>query len=67
MNPRKRHNNCKYYASNKGAPQYIKQMLTATEGETDSNTIRVGTLTFHLINGQITQAENYMMKRQSPQ
>ena len=42
-------------------------MLTATEGETDSNTIRVGTLTFRLINGQITQAENYMMKRQSPQ
>ena len=27
------------YAPNKGAPQYIRQMLTATKGETDSNTI----------------------------
>ena len=30
------------YASNIGAPQYIKQMLTAIKGEIDSNTIRVG-------------------------
>ena len=30
------------YAPNKGAPQYIRQMLTATKGEIDSNTIIVG-------------------------
>ena len=27
------------YAPNIGAPQYIRQMLTAKKGETDSNTI----------------------------
>ena len=30
------------YARNIGAPQYIRQMLTAMKGETDSNTIIVG-------------------------
>ena len=30
------------YASNIGAPQYIRQMLTAIEGEIDSNTLIVG-------------------------
>ena len=30
------------YAPNIGAPQYIRQMLTAIKGETDSNTIIVG-------------------------
>ena len=30
------------YASNKGAPQYIRQMLTAIKGEINSNTIIVG-------------------------
>ena len=30
------------YAPNIGAPQYIRQMLTATKGEIDSNTIKVG-------------------------
>ena len=30
------------YAPNIGAPQYIKQMLTAIKGEIDSNTIIVG-------------------------
>ena len=30
------------YASNRGAPQYIRQILTATKGEIDSNTIIVG-------------------------
>ena len=30
------------YATNIGAPQYIRQMLTAVKGEIDSNTIRVG-------------------------
>ena len=31
------------YAPNIGAPQYIKQMLTTTKGEIDSNTIIVVT------------------------
>ena len=30
------------YATNIGAPQYIRQMLTAIKGEIDSNIIRVG-------------------------
>ena len=30
------------YASNIGAPQYIRQMLTDIKGEIDSNTIIVG-------------------------
>ena len=30
------------YASNRGAPQYIRQTLTHIKGETDSNTIIVG-------------------------
>ena len=30
------------YAPNIGAPQYIRQMLTAVKGEVDSNTIIVG-------------------------
>ena len=36
------------YAPNIGAPQYIKQMLTAVKEEIDSNTVIVGTLTAHL-------------------
>ena len=32
------------YAPNIGAPQYIRQMLTAIKGEIDSNTIMVGDL-----------------------
>ena len=35
------------YAPNIGAPQYIRQMLTAIKGEIDSNTIILGTLTTH--------------------
>ena len=30
------------YAPNTGAPQYIRQMLTAIKGELNSNTIIVG-------------------------
>ena len=30
------------YAPKIGAPQYLRQMLTAIKGETDSNTITVG-------------------------
>ena len=36
------------YAPNIGAPQYIRQLLTAIKEEIDSNTIIVGTLTPHL-------------------
>ena len=36
------------YASNIGAPQYKRQMLTAIKGEINSNTIIVGTLTPHI-------------------
>ena len=35
------------YAPNIGAPQYIRQMLTAIKGEIDSNTIIVGDLAPH--------------------
>ena len=35
------------YAPNIGAPQYIRQMLTAIKGEIDSNTIIVRDLTPH--------------------
>ena len=35
------------YAPNIGAPQYIRQILTAIKGEFDSNTIIVGMLTAH--------------------
>ena len=35
------------YAPKIGAPQYIRQMLTAIKGEIDSNTIIVGDLTPH--------------------
>ena len=30
------------YASNIGAPQYVRQMLTSMEGEINNNTIIVG-------------------------
>ena len=30
------------YAPSIGAPQYIRQMLTAIKGEIDGNTVRVG-------------------------
>ena len=40
---RRRQNNYKYiYAPNTGAPHYIRQMLIAMKGETDSNTVTVG-------------------------
>ena len=43
INPRRRCNNCKYLCTqNTGAPQYIRQMLTAIKGEFSSNTIIVG-------------------------
>ena len=36
------------YAPNIGAPQYIRQMLTATKGEINSNTAIVGNFKPHL-------------------
>ena len=42
INPRRRYNNCKYFAPKIGAAQYIRKMLTAIEGEIDSNKIIVG-------------------------
>ena len=36
------------YAPNLGAPQYIRQLLTAINQEIDSNTVTVGDLTPHL-------------------
>ena len=33
------------YASNIGAPQYVRQMLTSMKGEVNSNTIIVGDIT----------------------
>ena len=35
------------YARNIGAPQYIRQMLTALKGVIDSNTIIIGDFTLH--------------------
>ena len=41
MNPRRRLTIVNIYAPDIGAPQYIRQMLTAIKGEINSNTIIV--------------------------
>ena len=47
------------YAPNIGAPQSIRQMLTAIKGEIDSNTIIVGDFLHPTYTkGQIIQTEN---------
>ena len=46
------------YAPNIGAPQHIRQMLTAIKGEIGSKTIIVGDLHPTFTNGQIIQNEN---------
>ena len=47
------------YALNIGAPQYLRQMLTAIKGEIDSNTKIVGNFKHPTFtNGQIIQNEN---------
>ena len=47
------------YVPNIGAAQYIRQLLTAVKGETDSNTIIVGDFQHPTYrNGQIIQTEN---------
>ena len=35
------------YAPNRGAPQYIRQVITSMKGKINSNTIIVGTFTPH--------------------
>ena len=42
INTRGRHNNCILLCSQHRAPQYIRQTLTDTKGEIDSNAIIVG-------------------------
>ena len=42
INSRRIYNNCKYICTQQGAPQYIRQILTAIKEEIDSNTIVVG-------------------------
>ena len=42
INPKKDITIVNIYAPNIGAPQYIRQILTAIKGEIDSNTIIVG-------------------------
>ena len=41
INPRRRHNSYNYMC-NKGASQYVRQMLTCMKGEISNNTIIVG-------------------------
>ena len=48
--------NVNIYAPNIEAPQYMRQTLTHTKVEIDSNTIKVGHPTH--INGQIMKTEN---------
>ena len=43
------------YARNVGVPQYIRQMLTAVKGETNSNTIIVGDFNSSLTPVEISQ------------
>ena len=46
------------YAPNIGAPQYIRQMLTAIKGDINSNTIIVGDFNTPLSEMDIIQSEN---------
>ena len=46
------------YAPSIGAPQYIRQMLTAIKGEMDSNTMILRDFHIAFTNGQIIQNEN---------
>ena len=41
INPRRRYNNYKYICTQRRAPQYIRQLLTAVKEEIDSNTVIV--------------------------
>ena len=46
------------YAPNIGAPQYVRQMLTAIKEEINSNTIIVGDFNSSLTPVEISQTEN---------
>ena len=46
------------YAPNLGAPQYMRQTLTDTKGEIDSNTVIVGDFNTPLTKGKIIKTEN---------
>ena len=46
------------YAPNTGAPQYIRQLLTAIKEEINSNTIIVGDFNSSLTPVEISQTEN---------
>ena len=48
-----------------GAPQYIKQMLTAIKGETDSNTITVGDFNIPLISVDESSRQKVNKKTQA--
>ena len=41
INSKRRYNNCKHFCPQIGAPQYIRQMMTAIKAEINSNTILV--------------------------
>ena len=42
INPKGRHNNCKYLCNRHTSTSYVRQTLTDVKGETDSNTIITG-------------------------
>ena len=46
------------YVPNRGAPQYIRQLLTAIKEEIDSNTIIAGDFNSSLTPVEIIQTEN---------
>ena len=41
INFKRRYNNCKHFCPQIGAPQYIRQIITAIKAEINSNTITV--------------------------
>ena len=47
------------YAANIGAPRYIKQILTALKGETDSNTTTIGDLDGQKAHEEMLNIINY--------
>ena len=51
------------YAPNIGAPQYIRQMLTAIKGEIDSNTIIVGD--FNTLLSPIERSSNMKINKKT--
>ena len=58
INPTRRYNNCKYICTQKGAPKYIKQILTDIKKEIDTNTIIVGDYNTPLISMNRSSSRN---------